>query len=103
MGVADGWKFENVMLARHVRGRLVSSFKCKELEILVDLDSDTVEVRLKDGYMTNTGRPDEKIPLGTDVHSIFLPEAGISSWLRYLSGHVKIGDKGRLTWKSSPS
>jgi hypothetical protein len=101
--VEDGWRFQEVMLTRHKRGRLVNSFRCKELTIIVDLEQDTLEVRLKDGYMTNTGRPDEQIPLGADGHSIFLPEAGIKAWLSRASQSFAIGEKGRLTWKITPS
>ncbi|MHC5052584.1 MAG: FtsB/FtsL family cell division protein, partial [Planctomycetota bacterium] len=101
--VEDGWRFQEVMLTRHKRGRLVNSFRCKELTIIVDVEQDTLEVRLKDGYMTNTGRPDEQIPLGADGHSIFLPEAGIKAWLSRASRSFAIGEKGRLTWKITPS
>jgi len=101
--VADGWRFQEVTLTRHRRGRLVNSFRCKELTIIVDVAKDTLEVRLKDGFMTNTGRPSEQIPLGADGHSIFLPEAGIKAWLSHASQSFAIGAKGRLTWKSTPS
>jgi len=101
--VADGWRFQGVTLTRHKRGRLVNSFKCKELTIIVDVDQDTLEVRLQDGYMTNTGRPEELIPLGADGHSIFLPKAGIKAWLSRASQSFTVGEKGRLTWKSTPS
>jgi hypothetical protein len=53
--------------------------------------------------MTNTGRPSEQIPLGADGHSIFLPEAGIKAWLSHASQSFAVGEKGRLTWKSTPS
>lgn len=101
--VEDGWRFQKVMLTRHKRGRLVNSFRCKELTIIVDVEQDTLEVRLTDGYMTNTGRPDEQIPLGPDGHSIFLPEAGIKAWLSRASPSFEVGEKGRLTWKIAPS
>lgn len=101
--VEDGWRFQEVLLTRHKRGRLVNSFRCKELTIIVDVDRDTLEVRLKDGFMTNTGRPDEQIPLGPDGHSIFLPEAGIKAWLSRASQSFEVGEKGRLTWKITPS
>ncbi|MHC4161039.1 MAG: hypothetical protein ACYTDU_06210 [Planctomycetota bacterium] len=101
--VEDGWRFQEVTLTRHKRGRLVNSFRCKELTIIVDVAQDTLEVRLQDGYMTNTGRPAEQIPLGAGGHSIFLPEAGIKAWLSRASHSFAIGEKGRLTWKSTPS
>ncbi|MHC4547441.1 MAG: hypothetical protein ACYTEZ_01580 [Planctomycetota bacterium] len=101
--ISDGWRLQDVTLTRSRRGRLVNSFRCKELTIVVDVEQDTVEVLLKEGYMTNTGRPSEQIPLGRDGHSIFLPEAGVKAWLSRVSAHVAVGEKGRLTWKTAPS
>jgi len=101
--LADGCTLRDVTLARHRNNRLVSTLVCKEMVILVDPGRDTVELRLTDGYLTNTGRPDEKIPIPAEGHSLFLTGAGLKDWLRRFSDQVTVGEGGRLTWKSTPS
>ena len=77
---------------------LVNSITCKELTIHVDPEGDTVELRLKDGAITNPTRGSERIPIGPDGHSVFLRGAGVKEWLRREADRVAVDAKGQVTW-----
>jgi hypothetical protein len=100
--IEKGRILHEVTFGRYKGGRLVGSLACKTLTIHADPETDTVELRLKDGHITSTARQGEKIPIGVDGHSEFLQEAGLADWLRREGADVEVGPEGMLTWKTTP-
>ncbi len=96
--ISGGCRLTDVTLTRSKNRLLVNSITCKEMEIRVDPESDTVELRLKDGAITSPTRPGERIPIGPDGHSVFLREAGVKEWLRREADRVAVDPKGQVTW-----
>lgn len=96
--IAGGCRLTDVTLTRNRNRLLVNSITCKEMAIHVDPLSGTVELRLKDGVITSTARPGERIPIGPDGHSVFLRDAGVKEWLRREADRVAVDGKGQVTW-----
>jgi len=96
--LAEGCRLRDVTLTRSKNRLLVNSITCKEMTIHVDPESDTLELRLKDGAITNPTRPGERIPIGPDGHSVFLRAAGVKEWLRREGDRVAVDQKGQVTW-----
>lgn len=96
--LAEGRRLGEVTLTRSKNRMLVNSIACKEMTVFVDVVADTVELRLKDGQITNPVRPAERIPIGSDGHSVFLKGAGVKEWLRREGDRVALDPKGQLTW-----
>jgi len=102
--VVDGYRLRGVTLTRNRHRLLVNSLSCKEMVVHVDLEADTVELRLIDGAITNPARPGEEIPIGETGHSIFLTEVGAREWLRREGDRVAVDEAGRVVWRAaSPS
>jgi hypothetical protein len=99
-GVADGNRLLDVTLTRNRNRFLVNSLTCKELVVVVDPEADTVELRLKDGVITNAARPGEEIPVSPDGHSIFLAQAGVREWLRREGDRVAVDPEGRVAFRA---
>jgi HAMP domain-containing protein len=95
--VADGRKLSDVSLTRTKNRMIVNSLMAKEMTIRVDPEADTVELRLKDGEITNPVRPGDRIPIPAEGHSIFLRGAGVKEWLRREGDRVAL-DAGEVTW-----
>ncbi len=96
--VVEGRRLSDVTLTRNKNRLVVNSITCKEMGVRVDPESDTVELLLKDGVITNPARPGERIPIGPDGHSVFLRDAGVKEWLRREGDRVAVDDKGQVTW-----
>jgi hypothetical protein len=96
--VAGGCRLTDVTLTRSKNRLLVNSITCKEMAIHVDAESGTVELRLKDGVITNPVRTGEKIPIGPDGHSVFLRDAAVREWLRREGDRVAVDAEGQVTW-----
>jgi hypothetical protein len=99
-GVADGHRLLDVTLTRNRNRFLVNSLKCKELVVVVDALADTLELRLKDGVITNAARPGEEIPVSPDGHSIFVAGAGVREWLRREGDRVAVDDAGQVSFRT---
>ena len=96
--LAEGRRIEGVTLTRTKNGMLVNSIKCREMTVFVDPEGDTVELRLKDGEISNPARPLERIPIGPDGHSVFIKGTGAKEWLRREADRVALDPKGQVTW-----
>jgi len=96
--IVQGKKLGDVTLTRNKNRLVVNSITCKEMAVRVDPESDTVELLLRDGVISNPSRPGEKIPIGPDGHSVFLRDAGVKEWLRREGDRVAVDDKGEVTW-----
>jgi hypothetical protein len=101
--VDGGSRLVDVTLTRNRDRQLVHTLKCKEMVVHVDPEADTVELRLRDGVITNPARPGEEIPIAAEGHSVFLPAAGVKEWLRREEGRVEVGPEGRVSWKIAVS
>jgi len=102
-GIKNGTRLTDVRVARYRNATLLNSLNCKELEIVVDTGSDTVELRLYGGFLIGTHPPRERVPFGEDGHFVFLKDASVKDWLRRARLDVRAGDDGLLTWKSAGS
>jgi hypothetical protein len=95
--LVEGRRLSDVTLTRTRRGMVVNALSAKEMEIHVDPESDTIELRLKEGEITSPERPGERIPIPADGHSIFLAGAGVKEWLRREGDRVAV-ESGAVTW-----
>ena len=86
-------------VGRYEKHQTVTSIRAKTLEIRVDPKADRLEMRFSDGYMVNLTRPQEKIPLDPEGHSVFLKGVGVEGWLKYVGDTVILGPEGQLVWK----
>ncbi|MHC4930841.1 MAG: hypothetical protein ACYTGV_01440 [Planctomycetota bacterium] len=99
-GIEKGTRLTDVKVARYRNAAMLNSLNSKELEVVIDVEEDTVELRFKSGYIVNTGRPTDKIPFGEDGHFVFLREAGATDWLERSGTLVRLGEGGTLAWKT---
>jgi len=99
--VRDGTTLLDVQVAAYRNATMVNSLQAKTLDILVDPDKQTVELRLADGSIVNT--TGESIPFAEGGHSVFLKGVPVAEWLRRVSSLFQVGPDGRLTWKHQPS
>lgn len=97
--LADGKRLSDVTLTRNRNRMIVNSLSAKEMEIHLDPETDTVELRLKDGEITSPQRPGERVPIPADGHSVFLKGAGVKEWLRREGERVAV-ESGALVWPS---
>jgi hypothetical protein len=95
--LVEGQRLADVTLTRTRRGMIVNSLAAKEMVIHLDPDSDTVELRLKEGEITSPERPGERVPIPADGHSIFLRGANVKEWLRREGDRVAV-ESGAVTW-----
>lgn len=95
--LADGKRLADVTLTRNRNRMIVNSLSAKEMEIHLDPETDTVELRLKDGEITSPQRPGERVPIPADGHSVFLKGAGVKEWLRREGDRVAL-ESGALVW-----
>jgi hypothetical protein len=99
-GIEKGTRLTEVRVARYRNAAMLNSFNSKELEVVIDVEEDTVELRFKGGYIVNTGRPADRIPFGDDGHFVFLRQAGAADWLERSGTLVQLAEGGRLAWKT---
>jgi len=98
-GIGDDGLLTEVEVGRYEKHQTVASIRAKSLEIRVDPKTDRLEMRFSDGYMVNLTRPQEKIPLDPEGHSVFLKGVGVKGWLEYVGDTVILGPEGQLVWK----
>lgn len=101
--LVEGNRLTDVTLTRTKNRMVVNSLSCKEMEIHVDPEGDTVELRLRDGAITNPSRPGERVPIPAEGHSVFLRAAGVKEWLRREGDRVEVGEGGRVRWPGEAS
>jgi len=98
-GVGEDGLLTEVEVGRYEKHQTVASIRAKTLEIRLDEKGDRVELRFADGYMVNQSRPQEKIALDPEGHSVFLKGVGVAGWLKYVDAAVLLGPEGQLIWK----
>jgi hypothetical protein len=98
----DGVTLLDVRIGCYEGPRLLNSIEAKELEVFVDAEADTVELRMASGAISSVRRPGEKVPFADGRHSVFVRNAGVRDWLAQVSRSVASGAGGRLTWKTGP-
>jgi hypothetical protein len=96
--IVEGRRLADVTLTRNRNRLLVNSITCREMAVFVDPEADTVELRLKDGEITNPARPAERVPIAPDGHSVFLRGAGVKEWLRREGDRIAVAPDGQVTW-----
>ena len=101
-GLKDGTTLLDVRIGHYRNAGLLSSLHCKELEVVVDPKKDTAELRLRNGYISVTRRPLQKIPFDDAGHSIFLRKIGLKAWLERAIIPVHVQKGGLLRWKPGP-
>ncbi len=95
--LVEGQRLSDVTLTRNRNRMIVNSLSAKEMVIHVDPETDTVELRLKEGEITSPQRPGERVPIPADGHSIFLKGAGVKEWLRREGDRVAV-ESGAVAW-----
>jgi len=98
-GVREDTALLDIEVGRYERHLSVGSIVCKELEIRLDAEKDTVELRFKDGYLANLSKPGEKIALDPAGHSVFLKGIGVKNWIEWVGPAVAIAPDGLVSWK----
>jgi len=98
-GVREDTALLDIEVGRYEKHLSVGSIVCKELEIRLDADKDTVELRFMDGYLANLSKPGEKIELDPMGHSVFLKGVGVKNWIEWVGPAVTIAPDGLVSWK----
>jgi len=97
--VGEDGLLTDVEVGCYEKHQTVASIRAKTLEIRLDEKGDRVELRFKDGYIVNQRKPDEKIVLDPEGHSIFLKGVGVGGWMKFVGGAALLGPEGQLIWK----
>ena len=102
-GIRDRKTLLDARIGRYRNAALVGSIVCRELDLILDSEQDTLEIRLREGHLIHNSRPTEEIPIAEDGHSIFLRDLGLAKWLRRMAHSLGVDANGMLTWKTTPS
>lgn len=101
-GLKDGTTLLDVRIGHYRNAGLLSSLHCKELKVVVDRKQDTAELRLRNGFISVTRRPLQKIPFDDAGHSIFLRKIGLKAWMERAVIPVLVEEGGLLRWNPGP-
>ncbi|MEM8883603.1 MAG: hypothetical protein AAGD14_06035 [Planctomycetota bacterium] len=91
--------FKTVEVGRYEKHMTIGSIQCEELEVRVDPKKDTVELRFRKGHLANLNKPNEKIALDPEGHSVYITGVDVVGWLEWAGNAVSVGEGGLLLWK----